>query len=403
MVHRFAKIESLSHDTQRQSGSQKVAIPHLTLKEINPPQTIMEKDLFAIVEEILKTDQYGVTTNLLSIGLTSLLAIRFSVVVKQKMDINLPTKDILKLKTIRLLARQLTTEGDTPAATGIKTYPPQEYYPLTETQKGIYYDWEKAREALQYNIPVAIRSGDTKTFEPARLKEALIKVMDKHHTLKTRLVLHQGEVMQQRRDNQPTEIFVHSADEDKMKSVMTQFVQPFDLFNDNLYRFEIYTTQSSVYLLMDFHHIVFDGASMGIFMQDLKQVLEGKELKAETVTAFDVSLYEQEALQSPVFLQAQEYFDALTGGECSMSVIPPSPKVPEGKEAGEYSETVSGKDIDTFCRDYGVTANTFFLSALTQSVQRYTRENQVVVTVSSGGRADPTVPDCRYVRKNAAN
>ncbi len=367
----------------------KLPIPHLTLKEIIPPQTIMEKDLFAIVEEILKTDQYGVTTNLLSIGLTSLLAIRFSVVVKQKMDINLPTKDILKLKTIRLLARQLTTEGDTPAATGIKTYPPQEYYPLTETQKGIYYDWEKAREALQYNIPVAIRSGDTKTFEPARLKEALIKVMDKHHTLKTRLVLHQGEVMQQRRDNQPTEIFVHSADEDKMKSVMTQFVQPFDLFNDNLYRFEIYTTQSSVYLLMDFHHIAFDGASMGIFLEDLREVLEGKELKAETVTAFDVSLYEQEALQSPVFLQAQEYFDALTGGECSMSVIPPSPKVPEGKEAGEYSETVSGKVIDTFCRDYGVTANTFFLSALTQSVQRYTRENQVVVTVSSGGRADP--------------
>ena len=366
----------------------KLPIPHLALKEIIPPQTIMEKDLFGIVAEILQTDEFGVTTNLLSIGLTSLLAIRFSVVVKQKLDVNLPTKDILKLKTIRLLARQLTTEGETPAETGIKTYPPQEFYPLTETQKGIYYDWEKAREALQYNIPVAIRSGDPKTLDPARLKEALAKVMETHPFLKTRLVLQKGEVMQQRRDNQPTEILVHSADEDKMKSVMTQFVQPFDLFNDNLYRFEIYTTQSSVYLLMDFHHIAFDGASMGIFMQDLKQVLEGKEIFAELVTAFDVSLYEQEALQSPAYLQAEEYFDALTGGECTMSVIPPSPKVPEGKDAGEYSQTVPGDVVNAFCRDYGLTANTFFLATLSQAVQRYTREEQVVLTVSSGGRAD---------------
>ena len=108
--------------------------------------------------------------------------------------------------------------------------------------------------------------------------------MDTHRYLKTRLVLQQGEVMQQRRDEQPAEILVLNGDESKMKSVMTEFVQPFDLFNDNLYRFEIYTTQSSVYPLMDFHHIAFDGASMGVFLQDLKQVLEGKELLAESVS-----------------------------------------------------------------------------------------------------------------------
>ena len=367
----------------------KLPIPHLTLKEIIPPQTIMEKDLFAIVAEILKTDEFGVTTNLLSIGLTSLLAIRFSVVVKQQLDVNLATKDILKLKTIRLLARLLTGQREAPATEGLKTYPPQEFYPLTETQKGIYYDWEKAREALQYNIPVAVRGGDPKTLDPARLKEALVKVMDTHRYLKTRLVLQQGEVMQQRRDEQPAEILVLNGDESKMKSVMTEFVQPFDLFNDNLYRFEIYTTQSSVYLLMDFHHIAFDGASMGVFLQDLKQVLEGKELLAESVSAFDVSLYEKEALQSPAYRQAEAYFNALTGGGCTMSVIPPSPKVSEENDAGEYRETVSGKVIDAFCRDYGVTANTFFLSALSQAVQRYTREEQVVLTVSSGGRSDP--------------
>ncbi len=84
------------------------------------------------------------TSNLLSIGMTSLLAIRFSVMVNKELNMNLPTRDILKLKTIRLLARLLTGEQQEQAANGVRQYPAQEYYPLTETQKGIYYDWEKA-------------------------------------------------------------------------------------------------------------------------------------------------------------------------------------------------------------------------------------------------------------------
>ncbi|MFA4997436.1 MAG: amino acid adenylation domain-containing protein, partial [Bacteroidales bacterium] len=369
----------------------KLPVPHLTLKEIIPPQTILEKDLFGIVAEILQTDQFGVTTNLLSIGLTSLLAIRLSVLVKQNLDINLPTKDILKLKTIRLMVRLLTGEQKEPEATAMKTYPVQEFYPLTETQKGIYYDWEKAREALQYNIPLAVRSSLDKGPDHARLREALTQVVETHPYLKTRLVLHGGEVMQQRRDTQPVEILVKNSSDSKMGSIMTGFVEPFDLFTDNLYRFEIHITESSLYLLLDFHHIAFDGASLGIFLQDLMMALEGKSPVSGTVSAFDVALYEQEALRSPAYHQAEAYFDSLTGGECSMSVIPPSPRVPEGKEAGEYSEKVPAQAIDDFCRDYGLTANTFFLSALTQAVQRYTREENIVLTVSSGGRADPSL------------
>ncbi|MDD3811824.1 MAG: amino acid adenylation domain-containing protein [Bacteroidales bacterium] len=366
----------------------KLPIPHLTLKEIIPPQTILEKDLFKILSAILQTDEFGVTTNLLSIGLTSLLAIRFSVMVKQQLDINLATKDILKLKTIRLMARLLSDGQQEPEAPGIQVYPPQEYYPLTETQKGIYYDWEKAREALQYNIPLALRINSTTTVEPAHLKKALISVVELHPSIKTRLVYHDDEVMQQYLDKQSVEILIKSSPENRMKAVMTSFVRPFDLFKDNLYRFEIHQTESCLYLLMDFHHIAFDGASLGIVFQDLKNALAGIELQPEAVSAFDVALHEQEVLQSSVYEKAENYFDTLTGGECNMSIIPPSPKVPETKENGDYREIIPGTPIDHFCRDYGVTANTFFLAILCQAVQRYTRENEVILTTSSGGRAN---------------
>ena len=73
---------------------------------------------------------------MLSIGLTSLLAIRFSVVVKQQLDVNLATKDILKLKTIRLLARLLTGQREAPATEGLKTYPRRNFTRLRKPRKG---------------------------------------------------------------------------------------------------------------------------------------------------------------------------------------------------------------------------------------------------------------------------
>jgi hypothetical protein len=91
---------------------------------------------------------------------------------------------------------------------------------------------------------------------------------------------------------------------------------------------------------MDFHHIAFDGASLGIVFQDLKNALAGIELQPEAVSAFDVALHEQEVLQSSVYEKAENYFDTLTGGECNMSIIPPSPKVPETKENGDYREII---------------------------------------------------------------
>jgi acyl carrier protein len=101
----------------------KLPIPHLTLKRLFLRKLSQEKDLFKILSAILQTDEFGVTTNLLSIGLTSLLAIRFSVMVKQQLDINLATKDILKLKTIRLMARLLSDGQQEPGSPGIQVYP----------------------------------------------------------------------------------------------------------------------------------------------------------------------------------------------------------------------------------------------------------------------------------------
>ena len=64
----------------------------------------------------------------------------------------------------------------------------------------MYIDWEMNRDTTQYNIPHVFRFKD---MDAEKLAEALRKVVDAHCYIKTRFVIHDGEVMQQRRDDEP--------------------------------------------------------------------------------------------------------------------------------------------------------------------------------------------------------
>ena len=45
-----------------------------------------------------------------------------------------------------------------------------------------------------------------------------------------------------------------------------------------LFRVCIAKTENNVYLLSDFHHIIFDGGSLNIFMHQIKDAYEGKNI-----------------------------------------------------------------------------------------------------------------------------
>jgi hypothetical protein len=157
------------------------------------------------------------------------------VALNKQQNLLLQTKDILKLKTIKQMAA-VTQPVATPET--IPANAPsvlRESYPLTETQKGVYYDWEKNRDALQYNIPSALKCpGET---DPRKLKEAVTAVLDAHPYIKTILAIEAGNLVQKRRDSLIADIMIKQATEEMMPAVCSHFVKPFDLFAENLFRF----------------------------------------------------------------------------------------------------------------------------------------------------------------------
>ena len=360
-------------------------VPQARIEEIVVPQTKMEQHLFDIVSDILKTKDFGINTNLFSLGLTSILAIKLSLIIGKKLGIDIQTKDILKLKTIQRIA-EITRKKEGTGLTGHATiFRKRDHYPLTENQLGIYYDWEKNRNALQYNIGASLRFSEK--VDVKKMKEAAIAVIEAHPYLKTTLAIRGNDVVQLRRNEMPVEILVEKNIEAKMDSVLSSFVRPFNLFGDTLFRFAIHQTENHTYLLIDIHHIIFDGSSMGILFNDLKEAFEGKSLTQESFTAFDRALEEKALINTDKYSEADAYFSKLVGTS-SMTVFPSSAQVQSAGTAKAVKIEIPEGGITEFCRSNAITQNNFFLAVFCLLLSRITRENQVAITTVSSGRGE---------------
>lgn len=360
-------------------------LPQIKAEELIAPQTPLQQKLFDIVSDMLKIKDFGIKTNLFTIGMTSIIAIKLSVIIQRKLGLVVQTKDILKLKTIQLIAEIAAQTQKTDAAQTVGAYEKRVYYPLTESQMGLYYDWEKERDALQYNIAASLRFSSKAPVN--KLVSALTAVVEAHPYLKTTLAIEDNKIVQLRRDDQLVEIFTSSVAEEKMESIMAAFVRPFNLFGDTLYRFEIYQTESNTYLLFDIHHIIFDGSSMALFLNELKEAFEGKSIIPETFTSFDRALEEEALVKTEKYSHAESYFDKLLGST-SMTLFPSSVQEQYTGEAMDAKVFIPTGTIGEFCRQNAITESNFFLTVLSLLINRYTREDQVALTTISSGRSE---------------
>jgi amino acid adenylation domain-containing protein len=354
--------------------------PDIRRQQIVRPKTDKQQALFAMVAAILGTEDFGIHTDLFTVGMTSLAAIKFMVEIYKKFNLNIKASDMMKGKTIAKLEALIQEAGVEQA----KAYDHGRFYPLTENQKGIYYECEKEPQAIQYNMPFMLTfSNDT---DPQQLQAAAIAAINAHSYLKTYLVIIDGSLRQCENHQAGARIGMYRVAEREFETVRKNFVKPFDLFTGPLYRISIYASAEHTYLLADFHHIIFDGASLQIFLEDMAKAYCGLPLAPEKDTAFAFALAEKEAESSNEYLRAEEFFNHRLSG-CHGAQLP---KTPNCKGNGVLRSVVAKVDkhgVDQFCRQYGITPNNLFLTALSYTLHRYTNEETVVITAVSNGRS----------------
>ncbi len=352
-------------------------LPELRDKELVAPSTELEKELFGIVASELGTEEFGVTTNLISMGLSSMRAMHLSAVIKQKTGLSISTADILGAPRIR----DWQVEEKKGECIAVQSKRP--YYPLTANQLGVYLDWEKNRQGLQYNIPAVFRFAQV---EAEKLRQSLERVLEVHPYFQCHIEQQEGGPVLLPPNDVPLKIEVTILDEVPTTAFFQALVKPFDLCGDDLARFAIFDAPDGVYLFCDVHHIVCDGASESILLASLLDAYEGKQLPVEQLGALDYALYMADWQKSPQYATAENYFQTLLGTTESFA-YPGKDKVDAVGNAGSLRISFPRNSIRECCRKLEITENAFLATAICQVCHRVARVSEVQIATVSSGRS----------------
>ena len=122
-----------------------------------------------------------------------------------------------------------------------------------------------------YKLPAGI---DTK-----KLAAALEAVVKAHPALNSRIVLENGTP---RFEEAPSGEWKTGFEKvESIDEVRKDFGRPMDLLSEPLCKAVIWHTDAGDYLYLDFHHIVFDGLSISIFLKELDKAYRGEAPEAE--------------------------------------------------------------------------------------------------------------------------
>ena len=287
--------------------------PEYKAESITLPATRDEQQVLEIVEGIMKISPISVTANLISLGLSSIAAMRLAMRLSKELDRNISMSQLMSMPNVRDIAANLSVTTNSGFG---QVHEKQEYYPLTDNQLGVYLDWEQHREGLQYNIPCVIKLKGGGRHEQCQknadsLKCAIETIVSAHSYLKSRLVVVNGEVMLQRRDEDTYRCNITSLNSKPDIGFFQSCVHPFNLFEDSLCRFEIYTHGEDIYLFRDIHHIITDGLSNARLTSEIFKAYSGEAIEPETFTAFDRAVEEFEIKQTSIYALAEGYYKNL--------------------------------------------------------------------------------------------
>ena len=366
------------------------------------PLNVLEQELKDMVAVIVNNSDFGITTVLGYVGLTSITAIKLAVQVNKRFGVSLDSKSLVKSGTLQSIENEIL-KGLMAKGSGsmVKDGQPDGNHelsksvPLSYAQTGVYYECLKNPTSTIYNIPYML-TFPTGT-DADRLADAVKQVVESHPELHVHFTTEGDKIIQTIADSVAVEIPVSTMDAEQLADYKNEFVQPFNLQKPPLYRFKVVKTESDVHLLMDVHHLVFDGGSADLFIRQVCQVLDGTSVGKESYTYLDFVNDQQKAEDNDTFRSAQQFFaEKLQTCEGASEIPADLPKSDQQGFIGEALCPVSNDDnaaVTAFCREHDITPAHLYLAAASYVISRYTNNREVYISTISNGRSNLKIAD----------
>jgi tyrocidine synthetase III len=264
------------------------------------PANTIEKKLVEIWSEVMGIDRsrIGVEDNFFLLGGHSLRAASMAARIHRELGFKIALTQVFKTSTIRGLARALGLMNPDKYNT-VEPVEEKEYYALSAAQKRLYILQCMDPANTGYNMPEVFHlEGNV---DLARLTKIFIKLISRHESLRTSFIMVKGEPVQKIHHEVYFEI--------EQELSINHFIRAFELSNAPLLRVGLQKVEEEKFILMmDMHHIITDGASTAILINDLTGFYEGKKLPTLNLHYRDFAEWQNRLLKSGEIKRQEEYW-----------------------------------------------------------------------------------------------
>jgi tyrocidine synthetase III len=281
------------------------------------PLTAVEDTLIAFFRHALRAERVSATADFFELGGHSISAMQLVAEINRQFGVLISLRDIFLYPRIQSLAAYIQTLRPQ-MDMALYPAPEQPYYPLSYAQRRLWIAAQTSGYETLYHMPAAYII--TGALNIDALNNALQMLVARHEVLRTFFVVKAGIPYQQLHPVENS-ITVTVTDGRLMKGdevrtfVDAYLQQPFDLMNGPLMRTGVVQLSDlSAILLFNIHHIISDGHTSGILLQELTQLYNAALQQAENpLPAFilqykDYAWWQQQLLAGPQHAALQSYW-----------------------------------------------------------------------------------------------
>jgi amino acid adenylation domain-containing protein len=357
----------------------------------------LERDIAGIWADNLGYESISIHDSFFDLGGDSINAMQIRNSIAELMAVEVSIADIFTYTSIAELAAfvagRQAEDGAGAVAQAIEPVPPQPSYPVSSSQRRLYFFWQLARETTGYNLPFVLLI-DGKP-DVAGLRSAFQSLVARHEVLRTCFVLDNDEPVQVVNadvDFQVRQVFLATGD---LERYIRSFVRAFDLSRAPLLRAELVALDDGRHaLLLDIHHIVADAMSLQIIAHELSALLAGEELAAPDLQYRDYAVWQRRLLTGGALAEQRRYWlDQFADGVPVLTLPLDAPRPALQTYEGDLiSFEVSAELLDRVRRLAGEQRTTpfvVFLTAFFLLLHHSCGQDDLVIAVMESGRSRP--------------
>ena len=350
------------------------------------PENETQQMIFDCVAQILGHRDFGVDTDLFTAGLDSLGCIMLLSSFSEDLKFTLELDEFMALATVEKLANRYLEKSHWDAV----DHSVRPVYGMSGVQTLFAY---VMRGNTTSNIPFLFKLDPSVDLD--RMKRAIEGLFPIHPILNDVVQMFQDKGYANfRDDNRPVNIPIIELSPDSWEQTMKGLIRPY-LYNSGepLYHIELYRVGEDKYLFFDLAHIISDGMTMSILLEDLNRLYLGETLEPETYTYYDFLIDHEHRMKMGLHIPNIVYYCKLMGDKRikrSILNLSGTQDLSSHINAALHGcfRRVDEARVKEFCQANNISENVFFLTAFNYLISIYSDNSDTICSSIHNGRTD---------------